>query len=419
MHRTSLALPIGIRTEPARREGHDRNERRGRILDVFNRGVRRRARAAAVAWGRSGFARPSARGRCGTLPGFRRLQTATGEFQSVVLGLVTLSLGSLMMIACGSKSALNISGQSGGGQRSTGGIGAGGAASGGSFGGRADGGGASPSTGAGGSGGTSGTGGAEVGAGGMSGGSSGTGGCIQPPCVFLDCTYGYQPSTSPCGCGTCAPPSGGAGGSAGSVPVSSGGTMGTGGTTGTVIDCRTVDCSFPVCEAGYTSVTYTGSCCPVCVASDPSCASVTCAAPSCPSGFTVAREPGACCDTCAATPSAQAPNCDAVRCGMPSSCPLGYIVTNTAWTCCPTCAPDPNYCETDADCMLAWDRTSCCSCNSISTRRYAQDLCYSSANGDSRSVPASCAPPGNCLSGCPSCALLGHARSTCSNHHCS
>jgi hypothetical protein len=57
-----LALLIQIRTEPARREGLDRNERRGRILDVFNRGVRQRARTAAA--------------------------TATGEFESVVLGVV-------------------------------------------------------------------------------------------------------------------------------------------------------------------------------------------------------------------------------------------------------------------------------------------------------------------------------------------
>jgi hypothetical protein len=56
-----LALLIEIRAEPARREGPDRNERRGRILDVFDRGVRRREGAAAA--------------------------SATGEFQSVVLGL--------------------------------------------------------------------------------------------------------------------------------------------------------------------------------------------------------------------------------------------------------------------------------------------------------------------------------------------
>jgi hypothetical protein len=56
-----LALLIGIRTEPAHRECPDRNERRGRILDVFDRGVRRRAGHAAA--------------------------TATGEFQSVVLGV--------------------------------------------------------------------------------------------------------------------------------------------------------------------------------------------------------------------------------------------------------------------------------------------------------------------------------------------
>jgi hypothetical protein len=51
-----------------------------------------------------------------------------------------------------------------------------------------------------------------LGAGGMggnqagSGGISGAGGCIQPPCVPLDCPYGYAPSSSPCGCGQCAPP---------------------------------------------------------------------------------------------------------------------------------------------------------------------------------------------------------------------
>jgi len=55
----SLALLIEIRTEPSRRDGPDRNERRGRILDVFDRGVRRWVGSAAA--------------------------TATGEFQSVVL----------------------------------------------------------------------------------------------------------------------------------------------------------------------------------------------------------------------------------------------------------------------------------------------------------------------------------------------
>ena len=54
-----LTLLIKIRTEQSRREGLDRNERRGRILNVFNRGVRQRARTAAA--------------------------TATGEFESVVL----------------------------------------------------------------------------------------------------------------------------------------------------------------------------------------------------------------------------------------------------------------------------------------------------------------------------------------------
>jgi hypothetical protein len=57
--RSVLTPLIRIRTEPARREGLDRNERRGRMVNVFNRGVRQRVRAAAA--------------------------TATGEFESAVL----------------------------------------------------------------------------------------------------------------------------------------------------------------------------------------------------------------------------------------------------------------------------------------------------------------------------------------------
>jgi hypothetical protein len=66
-----LALRIQIRTEPARREGLDRNERRGGILDVVNRGVRQRARTAAG--------------------------TATGEFESVVLGTCASPLPPLIV----------------------------------------------------------------------------------------------------------------------------------------------------------------------------------------------------------------------------------------------------------------------------------------------------------------------------------
>jgi hypothetical protein len=51
--------------ESACRAGVDRDERRGRILDVFNRGVRQRARTAAA--------------------------TAMGEFESVVLAAMPVS----------------------------------------------------------------------------------------------------------------------------------------------------------------------------------------------------------------------------------------------------------------------------------------------------------------------------------------
>ena len=67
LEKAKQALLFEIRTEPARREGPDRNERRGRILDVFDRGVRRRAGAAAA--------------------------TATGESQTVVLEPHAVRLG--------------------------------------------------------------------------------------------------------------------------------------------------------------------------------------------------------------------------------------------------------------------------------------------------------------------------------------
>ncbi len=198
--------------------------------------------------------------------------------------------------------------------------------------------------------------------------------------------------------------------------ASTGGSSDTGGTSSTSVDCRTVDCEFPVCADGYTSVTLSGYCCPSCIANEPACQSVICATPYCPNGYTVGREPGACCDTCIATATATKPNCTADKCSTPTSCSPGYVVTNTPWTCCPTCAPDPNYCETDSDCILAKD-AGCCSCTvSISTRRYAADPCYSVV-GSPRVVPASCAPQSNCDMPCYACAPNNYP--VCTNQTCS
>jgi outer membrane protein, multidrug efflux system len=73
-HKHRLALLFEIRTEPTRREGLVRNERRGRILDVFDRGVRQRARTVAA--------------------------SATGEFQTAVLAWGLVMLAGLGVVSC-------------------------------------------------------------------------------------------------------------------------------------------------------------------------------------------------------------------------------------------------------------------------------------------------------------------------------
>lgn len=132
-------------------------------------------------------------------------------------GVVTLFIVSLAGLACANRSGLDLL-WDGGGKPS---------------------GGSSGTAGAGGTGGVVGGLGGAVGNGGLgsggmggnqtgSGGISGAGGCIPPPCVLLECLYGYAPSSSPCGCGGgCAPPPDAGRGGAGA-----GGAIGSGGNGG-------------------------------------------------------------------------------------------------------------------------------------------------------------------------------------------
>jgi len=125
-----------------------------------------------------------------------------------------------------------------------------------------------PADGSGGKVGGSGTGGSLAG----SGGTSGAGGCaVEPPCVALNCPYGYAPSSFPCGCGECAPAP-----DAGSGAVGSGGTVGTGGmgsggtpvggTGGTIVCPPGPACYMPVCAGGAYQPNPADPCgCPICV----------------------------------------------------------------------------------------------------------------------------------------------------------
>jgi hypothetical protein len=163
-------------------------------------------------------------------------------------GVVTLFVVSLAGLACTNRSGLDLRGDSGG-QRSGG--------SGGQVG---TGGGTGGVVG--GLGGAGGTGGNQAG----SGGISGAGGCIPPPCVLLECPYGYAPSSSPCGCGECAPPpDAGAGGAGPGGAISSGGKA-AGGTGGTSSCASTAVCFLPACLGGEFQPNPSNPCgCPICV----------------------------------------------------------------------------------------------------------------------------------------------------------
>jgi len=196
-----------------------------------------------------------------------------------------------------------------------------------------------------------------------SGGISGAGGCIVPPCVLLDCLYGYVPSTSPCGCGECAPPPSAGGGAQGlGGSVSSGGALGLGGAVGFggtgasgmggTGSCSSTACSVPVpaCIGGEVRPNPSDPCCPVCVLNTPdagptedaslsdsngtSCLPVTCPMLICRNGYQPSADPCSC-PTCAPSDAGVAPSCDAVVCpSIPSSCTR---IVQDPNACCPTC----------------------------------------------------------------------------------
>jgi hypothetical protein len=223
---------------------------------------------------------------------------------------VTLVIVSLCELACDNQSGLGIRGGSGG-QSVAGSGGQSVSGSGGQF-----------VIGSGGTAGAGGVGGSQSGSGGL----SGSGGCIPPPCALLTCPYGYAPSSSPCGCGQCAPaPDAGAGGAGQGGAVGSGGTSsgGVGGTTDAGVKDASVDSSpdlhvcGPLCDiyCVYGNVLDNAGC-PTCQCK---------AAPTCPTGSHAVTCPGttACALDCSDYQRG-ADGCQLCACRTPATCtPLG------------------------------------------------------------------------------------------------
>ena len=184
--------------------------------------------------------------------------------------------------------------------------------------------------------------------------SSGTGQCIEPPCAAPNCPYGYLPSSTPCGCGQCAPaPDGGTDDAGGAL--GSGGT-GTGGTGGTM-DAGSKDASAasspdvpvcgPVCDiyCQYGNV-QDSSGCPICQCkADPICPAgshaVTCPAhTACTLDCSEYQHGADGCQVCACrTPATCAPPGTA----MCIFCPFGYRSGPGGCITC-SCADPPTGC---------------------------------------------------------------------------
>src|SRR5690606_24035220 len=138
-----------------------------------------------------------------------------------------------------------------------------------------------------------------------------------------------------------------------------------------VCSCDDVPCLGLACAGGPTML-----CCPTCPEPPPaSCENVVCRPPSdCPAGSSWSRLSGACCAGCVPDPGGVA--CDEIVCD--DICPPGYVNGDALGGCCHDCVPDPLYCTADADCIIADRPRSCCGCPEvISTRAYAEDLCWS------------------------------------------
>jgi len=187
------------------------------------------------------------------------------------------------------------------------------------------------------------------------GGISGTGGCLPPPCVALDCPYGYAPSSSPCGCGQCAPPPDAGAGGAGL-----GGAVGAGGTGGTTDGGRK--------DAAADSSPDLHVCGPVCaiyceygnVLDSSGCPTCQCKpAPACPTGSHAVTCPA---DTACALDCTEyqrgADGCQLCACRTPATCaplgagaciycPFGYRAGPSGCNTC-SCADPPVGCAANA-----------------------------------------------------------------------
>jgi hypothetical protein len=133
---------------------------------------------------------------------------------------------------------------------------------------------------------------------------------------------------------------------------------------------------------------------------------------ACPSGYELKRPAGACCEGC--VPSG-AIACPKIACPQ-TACPLGYVRGDLVGACCTDCVPDALYCEDDSQCVIAQRPQACCGCPSaISTRTYAEDLCWSRLDAP-RQIPQACYPAAICDAVCGPCPPPGTPR--CEGHRC-
>jgi hypothetical protein len=212
-------------------------------------------------------------------------------------------------------------------------------------------------------------------------------------------------------------------GSSSSAGTSSlGGSTGTGGTSGKAgsngtggIDCRAVDCAFPVCEDGAAPIAKPGECCPTCPPPQTGCDGVMCLpVTDCGPGYELKRPEGACCEGCVPKPGGV--GCLEIACPPDKTCPAGYVRGDLVGGCCYDCVPDPLYCGDVADCLIADKPRSCCGCpEAISQRMYAADECWSDVDMP-RMIPQECYPQMTCDAVCGPCPEPGPL--SCASHRC-
>jgi hypothetical protein len=128
------------------------------------------------------------------------------------------------------------------------------------------------------------------------------------------------------------PGSGGSGASGGQR--ASGGRLGAGG-----LDCRTVDCAYPLCGPGETALASPGSCCPTCQP----CPPVACPGFACQFGEQSVTQPAECC---------------ASSCQPVASCANAYNAYQRSHDLAITEAK-ALYCQYDQDCIVEGYSNAC------------------------------------------------------------